>query len=121
MRLLLDSHIPHAVAPPLREDGFDVETLAGWHGGIHLNRTDEGILEAAAADARTLVSYDCKTIPSLLRAMASTGRSHGGVILVDEKTISQDDVGGLVRALRALMQQYGDEVWTDWCHYLSPA
>lgn len=120
MHLLLDSHVPHAVAPPLQADGFDVETLAQWQDGIYLELSDEAILEAAFANSRTLVTYDCKTIPSLLRALASTGRSHGGVILIDEKTISQHDVGGLVRALRVLMQQYGDEDWTDWCHYLSP-
>ncbi len=121
MRLLLDSHVPHAVGPPLRADGFDVETLARWHRGIYLEQSDERILEAASADARTLVSFDCKTIPSLLRALASSGRSHGGVVLIDDKTIAQQDVGGLVRALRVLMQQYGDEVWTDRCHYLRPA
>lgn len=121
MRLLLDSHIPHAVASPLRHNGFDVETLAQWHGGTYLEQSDDLILEAASADARTQVSYDCKTIPGLLSAWARAGRSHGGVILVDEKTIHQNDVGGLVRALRALRQRYGNEVWTDRCHYLSPA
>jgi hypothetical protein len=121
MRLLLDSHVPHAVAPPLRDDGFDVETLADWRGGRLLDWPDDTILEAAATEARTLVSFDCKSIPRLLRAWGRAGRSHGGVILIDEKTIRQNDIGGIVRALRALLLQYGNEPWTDRSQYLRPA
>jgi hypothetical protein len=105
----------------LRDDGIDVETLAAWHRGIYLKMSDADILEAAFSEARTLVTFDCKTIPGLLRVRNRAGRSHGGVILVDHETIRQDDIGGPVRALSVLLQVYGDESWTDWCLYLTPA
>ena len=73
---------------------------------------DHQILEAAAAEDRTLVTYDCRSFPDLIVARAASGRSHGGVILVDDHTIRQQDRGGQIRALRALVVQYGDEPWT---------
>ncbi|HWR17730.1 MAG TPA: hypothetical protein VN577_23070 [Terriglobales bacterium] len=50
----------------------------------------------------TFVTYDRGTIPPLLKVWAEEERSHGGVLFVDEKTISPTDIGGLVRALISL-------------------
>jgi len=66
----------------------------------------------------TLVTYDRRTIPPLLKAWAEEGRKHGGVIFVDENTISPADIGGLVRALIQLLKERGRQDWTDRVYFL---
>ena len=56
-------------------------------------------LNEAAKQKLTLVTYDRRTIPPLLKAWAEEGLRHAGVIFVDDKTISPADIGGLVSAL----------------------
>jgi len=60
-----------------------------------------------------LVTYDRRTIPPLLKTWAEEGRHHGGVIFVDEKTISPADIGGLTRALVELRRIARRWDWTD--------
>jgi predicted nuclease of predicted toxin-antitoxin system len=121
MRLLLDAHFSRAVSRPLRVSGTDAWTLDEWHDGRYRHSLDDQILEAAAAEDRTLVTYDCKSFPDLIVEWAESRRSHGGVILADDHTIRQQDYGGQIRALRALVAQYGDEPWVDRVMYLRPA
>jgi hypothetical protein len=113
MLLLLDAQFSQAVSRPLRADGIDVLTLDEWHDGAFRHASDEQIVEAAAAESRTLVTYDIHTIPDLLRERAERGRSHGGVVYVNDRTIRQGDFGGQIRALRALVEERGGEDWTD--------
>ena len=113
MRLLLDAHVPPAVARALIADGIDIQTLQTWLSGEHWDAFDDQILTAAHADGRTLVTFDSGTIPELLKVWAETGQHHSGIILIDDRTIRQADVGGLVRALRRLIQESGDEPWMD--------
>jgi hypothetical protein len=61
----------------------------------------------------TLVTYDRRTIPVLLKTWAEEGRSHGGVIFVDEKTISPANIGALVRALSQLYKETKNFDWAD--------
>ncbi len=104
LRLLLDEHISPDVAKGLRRTGrrITVHALAEWEDGNFLGQDDAACLREAAVQGLTLVTYDRRTIPPLLKAWAETGLEHGGVIFVDEKTISPADIGGLVRALSAL-------------------
>jgi hypothetical protein len=118
MRLLLDVHMAPAVARALQPAGIDVLHLRDWQDGRYRHAPDELILTAALDDGRTLVTYDLRTIPSLLKEWAETGRQHGGVILVDDRTISHTNVGGLARALRSLAERHGDEPWLDRVVYL---
>jgi hypothetical protein len=115
MLLLLDAHFSPSVSRPLRAIGLDVWTLGEWHEGTYRHAGDARILEAAAAEGRTLVTYDCRSFPDLIVEWAESGRSHGGVILL------QRDYGGQIRALRALVAQYGDEPWIDRVMYLPRA
>ena len=118
MQLLLDVHIAPPVARALQQDAVDALHVRDWQAGLYRDASDEAILTAALDDRRTLVTYDCRTIPTLLKEWAETGRRHGGVVLVDERTVRQADVGGLVRALRSLVEQHGDDVWVDRVVYL---
>ena len=59
-----------------------------------------------------------RTIPSLLKTWAEEERTHGGVVFVDEKTISPADIGGLVSALTRLARQTGNWDWTNRVYFL---
>jgi predicted nuclease of predicted toxin-antitoxin system len=121
MRLLLDGHFSPAVSRPLRAAGIDVFTLDEWQGGFYRHKPDEDILAAAVAEQRTLVTYDEQSIPDLLRAWGVVGRAHGGIVFVNNRTIRQQDFGGQIRALRRLIEERGDEDWTDQVSHLRPA
>lgn len=113
MRLLLDAHIPPAVARALQRDGIDAVALRDWLDGAFRTAADDDLLAGALEDRRVLVSFDCRTLPPLLRELAETGQHHGGVILVDERTLRPNDVGGLQRALRQLVEQSCAADWQD--------
>jgi len=115
LKLLLDEHISNEVAAGLRRRhrALVVLCMAEWEKGSFLGLDDSACLARAAAQGLTLVTYDRRTIPPLLKAWAQEDRSHGGVIFVDEKTITSDDIGGLVRALLNLFEQTGHWNWTD--------
>lgn len=104
LNLLLDEHISRAVAKGLarRHRSLVVHSMAGWEDGRFLGEDDSVCLEHAAELGLTLVTYDRRTIPSLLKTWAEAGRDHGGIIFIDEKTISPADIGGQVRALSSL-------------------
>lgn len=82
---------------------------------------DSRVLAAASEEKWTLVSYDRRTIPTLLVEMGESGSSHAGVIFVDERTIVPSDFGGLVRALSVHWDRYGHGDWTDRIDYLQHA
>lgn len=115
LKLLLDEHISPDVAQGLRRArrNVAVQALAEWEDGNFLGQDDAACLREAAAQGLTLVTYDRRTIPPLLKAWAESGLAHGGVIFVDEKTISPADIGGLARALTLIAKEAGDWDWTD--------
>lgn len=114
LKLLLDEHISPKVAHGLRQrNAIKVYYMNEWEDGRFLGQPDAVCLEAAALQGLTLVTYDCKSIPSLLKAWAEEGRSHAGVIFVDEKTIAPSNIGALVRALAGLFKETGDWDWTN--------
>ncbi len=115
LKLLLDEHISPDVAEGLRNrnSAIKVHSLTEWNEGNFLGQDDSTCLLAAAAQATTLVTYDRRTIPLLLKIWAESGQHHGGVIFVDEKTISPANIGGLVRALLQLHKETAKWDWTD--------
>ena len=114
LRLLLDEHISPAVADGLRRRcKIVIHALNVWQEGNFLGQDDATILGEAAVQKLTFVTYDRRTVPPLLKLWAEAEQSHGGVIFVDEKTISPADVGGLVKALAALGREASAWDWTD--------
>lgn len=115
LKLLLDEHISPAVADGLRRRNRDLTVLgmAAWKGGAFLGRPDSECLEEAAVRGLTLVTDDRRTIPPLLKAWVEIGKEHGGVIFIDEKTISPADTRGLVRALSKLANETGEWNWAN--------
>lgn len=113
MRLLLDEHISPAVAGQLRARGVDALPIRDWRGGGYRGASDEHLLTAAVQDERVLVTFDLRTIPTLLKEWAETDRHHAGVVLVDQRTVRPPDVGGLVRALATLATTQAVAEWAD--------
>jgi len=74
---------------------------------------DATCMENDLSQGLTLVIYDRRTIPPLLKSWSEHGKDHGGVIFVDEKTISPSDLGGLVRALDGLARETGKWNWKN--------
>lgn len=122
LKLLLDEHISPKVARGLRRHNPDVVVwyMNEWEQGRFLGQPDALFLQAANLQGLTLVTYDCSTIPSILKTWAEEGRSHSGVIFIDEKTIAPDDIGSLVRTLLQLVTEAGDWDWTDRVLFLHP-
>jgi hypothetical protein len=115
LKLLLDEHISPAVARGLRRRrrSLVVHSMAEWENGRFLGQDDSACLEHAAELGLTLVTYDRRTIPPLLKAWGEAGRDHSGVIFIDDKTISLADIGGQVRHLSRLAIATAKWDWTN--------
>ena len=120
LRLLLDEHISPRVAAGirLRDKKIIIRDMVEWENGIFLGQEDSACLREAQVQKLTLVTYDRRTIPPLLKNWAEEGRRHGGVIFVDEKTIAQADIGGLIQSLDRLVKETRDLDWTDRIYFL---
>lgn len=115
LKLLLDEHISPRVAEGLRRRhrSLTVHFMTEWENGRLLGQDDSVCLELAAEQGLTLITYDRRTIPPLLKDWAEAGRTNGGVIFIDERTISPADIGGQVRALLRLIGEAEGWQWTN--------
>ncbi len=120
LKLLLDEHISPDVATGMRRrnSAIEIHCMVEWQDGYSLGQEDSICLRKAAAQGLTLVTYDRRTIPPLLKTWAEEERTHGGVVFVDEKTISPADIGGLVWALSRLARETGKWDWTNRVYFL---
>jgi len=115
LKLLIDEHISPDVSIGLRRGNrtIVVHAMTEWEDGNFLGQDDAACLWEAKSQKLTLVTYDRRTIPPLLKTWGEEGRSHAGVIFVDEKIIGPSDIGGLVWALTTLVKEARGWVWTD--------
>ena len=112
MRLLLDAHVPRAVSDGLRLCGVEAVPVSDWRGRDMRTADDAALLRAASEDQLVSVTFDLRTIPTLLKDWAESDQHHAGVVLVDDRTLHPAGVGPLVRALAALAADT-DADWSD--------
>jgi len=122
LHILTDEQIgPNvAVAAKRRCREISVVSLFDWLDGHFVGASDEELLREAARQEMTLLSFDLKTIPPLLRAWGERGIDHGGVIFVDNKSFAQNDTGGISKALVDLWELQGKLDWKNRCFFLTP-
>jgi predicted nuclease of predicted toxin-antitoxin system len=119
MRLYLDEDVSYHVAEQLRGRGYDVSSAFETN---RLELPDEDQLTYATGERRVLVTYNVGDFSELVREWFNAGRSHYGVILIKDETIARKNIGGLVRALAALMNAHpAEDAFRDRCDYLAPA
>ena len=116
-RFLLDEHVNPAVSVQLRRKGHDAISV---HEVPCVGLPDAEVLTVAAGLRRALVTYNVVDFEALAAEWFARGRSHNGIVLVHEKTISQRRVGALVRVLAALADRYpGARALDDQVIYLT--
>jgi hypothetical protein len=120
LKLLLDEHLSPEIGVQVRRHNpaITITSVRDWMGGIYLGQTDAILLEAAYREGLTLITYDQRTIPSLLIRWGEQGASHGGVLLADDRRIPSHDIGRLVKAIIEAWEEYGQEDWTNRTFYL---
>jgi hypothetical protein len=96
---------------------IEIFCMSEWEEGT-LGQDDSVCLHAAALRGLTVVTYDRRTIPPLLKDWAEQERDHGGVIFVDERTIAPSDIGGLVMALNQLANETENLDWMNRVFFL---
>jgi hypothetical protein len=123
LRLLLDEHFPPRIIRQfLRKcPGAGIDSVLDWKGGTLKGSSDEVLLTEAHRHGLTVVTYDQATIVPLLKMWGEQGVPHGGVILIDERTIRQDDFGGISRALARLWEEERESDWFNRVIYLTRA
>jgi len=106
LRYLLDEQISPVVAEQVsrKDSGIWIASVQRWRDGELRGRRDADLLSAAATEQLTLVTYDLRTIPDLLRTWAELEMPHRGVIFVRRRIIRENDFGRLVSALVGLWQ-----------------
>ena len=108
MKLLLDEHLPKAVAAALRRSraGSDARHIAEWENGRWLGEEDPVLLEGLWRDRRILVSYDRATLPGQLAERIAEGQDHAGVVFLDQERFPVTRIGEMARALAKLLSAY---------------
>ena len=131
LSLLTDEQISPAVAHQVRalRPDIPIESVRDWQGGAFEGVADDLLLLAAREAGLTLITYDQKTIPPVPLEWGGYGqgqggsqghKEHAGVIFVDNFTISQNNIGGLVRAIIGHRDRTRDCDWTSRIDYLRP-
>lgn len=120
LKLLLDEHISPSVATGLRRlfPSIQVHAIREWKSGTLIGEQDSKILRTAVEDRLTLVTFDLRTIPKLLKEWTAGDRDHGGIVFVDDKTIRPGKIGSLIRQLAKLYQESGQDDWTNRIEFL---
>jgi hypothetical protein len=120
LHLLLDEHISPVVADQVKRHRPEIviESVHRWRDGAFVSQKDEQLLLAAAYEGLTLVTYDRRTIPSLLDRFAEEGKHHAGVIYVDQLTVASRNFGLLLKAITEFWEENQVPDWKDHVDFL---
>lgn len=122
LQILTDEQIDPeiAIAAKKRCRGTSIISLHHWCNGHFVGASDEEVLREAARQEMTLLTFDLKTVPPLLRVWGERGVDHGGVIFVDSRSFAQNDIGGISKALVQLWELQGKRDWRNRFFFLTP-
>ena len=95
--------ISPAVAGALREGSGDAVAAVERNA---LGLSDAAQLARAIHERRAIVTYNIGDFVVLAKAAASRHQEHWGIVLVSPQTIPPSDIGGLTRALQALLVEH---------------
>lgn len=120
LSMLLDEMISPVISEQvsIRRPEIDIQSIFHWRGGTLQKQLDALVLQAAAEDGLTLVTYDQRTILPLASAWYAAGRTHEGILFVSESTIRSRDFGQLIRALEQFWDREHQQVWTNRIDFL---
>src|SRR2546422_5811062 len=120
LRLLLDEHLSPRIVQQFRArwPHAQIDSVLDWADGRVSGVPDDLLLREAHTHGWTLVTYDQATIVPLLKNWAEQGIPHSGVILIDDRTIASNDIGGLLRALGTLWDREKNSDWKNTVLYL---
>ncbi len=118
MRLLLDEHLPKAVAAALRRFSpqTDAQHIAEWQDGQWLGEDDPVLLEGLWQDRRIFASYDRATLPGHVAQRLAEGKDHAGIIFLDQERFPVVAIGAMARGLSKLLSAFPLE--NDWANRL---
>lgn len=121
LRLLLDEHLSPRLVKQFRVKcpGADIASVRDWQDGRLSGAPDDALLAEAHQHNLALVTYDQATIVPLLKSWAEQGVPHSGVIIIDDRTIRQNDLGGILRALGQLWEKEKRSDWLNRVVYLT--
>jgi hypothetical protein len=115
-KLLLDSHVPAAVARAARtlSAGVDVQHVSTWQEGAYVNAADPVLLEACWQNRRALVSKDRATLPGWIALRVADGREHGGVLFYDLERFRSHQIGALAKAICVALNETRGNLVNRW-------
>ena len=119
--VLLDAHLATGIVVGLRRLGIDAVSLAEWRGGAYRTGSDDDNLRAAHEERRALVTFDVRSIPPLVRALAEQRSDHSGVILISRKTFAQNDVRQIVQSLARMLNERPGDAFANQVLFLARA
>ena len=116
IRLLLDSHVPVAVARAVRalRPAADVQHVTAWQEGAYINAADDVLLEACWLDGRALVSKDRATLPGWIGLRVADGKEHGGVLFYDLERFKAHQIGALAKGIVAALDLTKGKLTNRW-------
>ncbi len=120
LSLLLDENLSQKIASQITDKRKDITVLSlhHWHSGSYKTQTDEAIMLAAGKEGLTFVTCDQKTILPVLVQWGFSGTAHAGVIFMDNRSISQNNIGAVGMALIALWDVSNSDNWTNRVEFL---
>ena len=123
LSFLLDEQISPEIAKQISQKRPEIKiyALQTWQKGIYMGLSDETILEAAAKEKLSLVTYDQTTIPPILVEWGERKMEHSGVIFIDYRSISPRNFGGIVKAIIWLWETQNQSNWQNRIVYLQPS
>jgi Domain of unknown function (DUF5615) len=114
VKILLDEHMPRAVAEQLRTRSYDA--IAVTERSDLRGLSDPDLFERAQVDERAIATYNVDDFLDLDREFRAADRGHAGIVLVSSRRFPRKSVGPLARALGDFLA--GDAPYPSFVHWL---